>query len=86
IRGLNKPTNQNTHLLIKRVEKLWLRVRFMEEEVGFYYDEAVNVVVRLPSILGYDVENSLWPKFVYLVKEMERDLEEMKKFPQFFLA
>ncbi|CAI8613351.1 unnamed protein product [Vicia faba] len=84
IRGLNKPTNRNAHLLNTRVEKLRLRVRFMEEVVGFSYDEAVNAVVRLPAILGYDVENNLWPKFVYLVKEMERDLEELKKFPQFF--
>lgn len=30
------------------------------------------------------MENNLWPKFVYLVKEMERDLEELNRFPQYF--
>jgi mTERF domain-containing protein len=66
------------------VEKLRLRVRFMEEVVGFTEEEAKRSCARLPAILGYDVENNLWPKFVYLVKEMERDLEELKKFPQYF--
>lgn len=56
----------------------------MEEVVGFSYEEAINACGRLPAILGYDVENNLWPKFVYLVKEMERELEELKKFPQYF--
>ncbi|XP_058737526.1 transcription termination factor MTEF1, chloroplastic-like [Vicia villosa] len=84
IRGLNRPTNRNAHLLNTRVEKLRLRVQFMEEVVGFTHDEAVNACARLPAILGYDLENNLWPKFVYLVKEMERDLEELKKFPQYF--
>ncbi|CAK8542593.1 unnamed protein product [Lathyrus sativus] len=84
IRGLNRPTNRNAHLLNTRLEKLLLRVRFMEEVVGFSHEEANNACARLPAILGYDVENNLWPKFVYLVKEMERDLEELKKFPQYF--
>ncbi|KAK2415406.1 transcription termination factor MTEF1, chloroplastic [Trifolium repens] len=84
VNNLNKPTNRNAHLLNTRVEKLRLRVRFMEEVVGFTEEEAKRSCARLPAILGYDVENNLWPKFVYLVKEMERDLEELKKFPQYF--
>ncbi|AES80505.1 putative transcription regulator mTERF family [Medicago truncatula] len=84
VSNLNRPTNRNAHLLNTRVEKMRMRVRFLEEVVGFTYEEARNVCARLPAILGYDVENNLWPKFVYLVKEMEREVEELKKFPQFF--
>lgn len=83
VSGLNRPTNRNAHLLNTRVQKLRVRVRFLEE-VGFSYEEATNACARLPAILGYDVENNLWPKFVYLVKEMERELDELKRFPQYF--
>ncbi|XP_057420853.1 transcription termination factor MTEF1, chloroplastic [Lotus japonicus] len=82
--GLNRPTNRNAHLLNTRVGKLRVKVRFLEEDVGLSYEEAVNVCARLPAIFGYDVENNLWPKFAFLVEEMERDLEELKKFPQYF--
>ncbi|KAK7374445.1 hypothetical protein VNO80_07875 [Phaseolus coccineus] len=81
IQGLNKPTH--AHLLNTRVHKLHAKVEFLQE-LGFSYEEAQKACVRLPAIFGYDVENNLWPKYVYLVKEMERDLEELKKFPQYF--
>ncbi|XP_027352383.1 transcription termination factor MTEF1, chloroplastic isoform X2 [Abrus precatorius] len=80
---LNRATNRNAHLLNTRVEKLHGKVRFLEE-VGFTHEEAINVCARLPAIFGYDVENNLWPKFAYLVKEMKRELEELKRFPQYF--
>ncbi|RZB53204.1 transcription termination factor MTEF1, chloroplastic isoform X1 [Glycine soja] len=83
VQGLNRPTTRNAHLLNTRVDKLHAKVEFLQE-LGFSYEEAVRACARLPAIFGYDVENNLWPKFVYLVKEMERDLEDLKRFPQYF--
>ncbi|KAK7340445.1 hypothetical protein VNO77_21148 [Canavalia gladiata] len=83
IQELNRPTNRNAHLLNTRVEKLHEKVRFLQE-VGFSYEEAIKACARLPAIFGYDVDNNLWPKFAYLVKDMERDLDELKGFPQYF--
>ncbi|XP_020204335.1 transcription termination factor MTEF1, chloroplastic [Cajanus cajan] len=80
---LNRPTTRNAHLLNTRVDKLHAKVQFLQE-LGFSYEEALRACARLPAIFGYDVENNLWPKYVYLVKEMERDLEELKNFPQYF--
>ncbi|KHN40536.1 hypothetical protein glysoja_001034 [Glycine soja] len=76
-------SGRNAHLLNTRVDKLHAKVEFLQE-LGFSYEEAVRACARLPAIFGYDVENNLWPKFVYLVKEMERDLEDLKRFPQYF--
>lgn len=70
-------------MLNTRVDKLHTKVLFMQE-LGFLYEKALRACARLPAIFGYDVENNLWPKFVYLVKEMERDLEELNRFPQYF--
>ncbi|XP_014498259.1 transcription termination factor MTEF1, chloroplastic [Vigna radiata var. radiata] len=83
IQGLNKPTTRNAHLLNTRVDKLHAKVEFLQE-LGFEYEDAVKACARVPAIFGYDAGNNLWPKYVYLVKEMERDLEELKKFPQYF--
>ncbi|KAL2323470.1 hypothetical protein Fmac_027849 [Flemingia macrophylla] len=83
IRDLNRPTTRNAHLLNTRVNKLHAKVEFLQE-LGFTYEEAVRACARLPAIFGYDIENNLWPKYVYFVKEMERDLEELKNFPQYF--
>ncbi|CAJ1825621.1 unnamed protein product [Sphenostylis stenocarpa] len=83
IQELNKPTTRNAHLLNTRVDKLHAKVEFLQE-LGFSKEEALRACARLPAIFGYDVENNLWPKYVYLVKEMQRDLEELKKFPQYF--
>ncbi|KAK7394590.1 hypothetical protein VNO78_15122 [Psophocarpus tetragonolobus] len=73
----------NAHLLNTRVEKLVAKVEFLQE-LGFSYEEALRACARLPAIFGYDVRNNLWPKFMFLVKEMERDLDELKRFPQYF--
>lgn len=54
------------------------------QEIGFSYEEAANVCTRLPAIFGYGVESNLKPKVEYLVEEMEREVEELKRFPQYF--
>lgn len=65
------------------MEKLRSKIRFLKE-IGFSQEEAAKVCGRMPAIFGYSVEENLWPKYEYLVKEMERDLEELKGFPQYF--
>ncbi|XP_048424806.1 transcription termination factor MTEF1, chloroplastic [Pyrus x bretschneideri] len=84
--GIDKPkspSNLNAHLLNTRVEKLKKKMRFLRS-LGFSHEEAANVCARLPAIFGYSVEDNLRPKCEYLVKDMGRSVEELKKFPQYF--
>ncbi|KGN43986.1 transcription termination factor MTEF1, chloroplastic [Cucumis sativus] len=83
IENLKSPSNLNSHLLNTRVEKLRSKIRFFQE-IGFSHEEASKVCGRMPAMFGYSVKENLKPKYEYFVKEMERDLEELKGFPQYF--
>ncbi|XP_022136223.1 transcription termination factor MTEF1, chloroplastic, partial [Momordica charantia] len=83
IRNLNSPSNLNSHLLNTRVEKLRSKFRFLQD-IGLTHEEAARVCARMPAIFGYSVEENLQPKIEYLMKEMEREVEELKGFPQYF--
>ena len=83
LEGLDKPTNLNAHLLNTRVEKLRGKIGFLQE-IGFSYEEAARACARMPAIFGYGTEANLRPKFEYLVKDMNRSVEELIKFPQYF--
>ncbi|KAF3435624.1 hypothetical protein FNV43_RR22715 [Rhamnella rubrinervis] len=83
VEGLNAPTNLNAHLLNTRVDKLRTKIRFLRR-IGLSYDESSRVCARLPAIFGYSIEDNMLPKYEYLVREMERSLEELKGFPQYF--
>ncbi|XP_010263697.1 PREDICTED: transcription termination factor MTEF1, chloroplastic [Nelumbo nucifera] len=83
LENLNLPTTLNAHLLNTRVERLIPKLRFLKS-LGFSDEESAKVCVRLPAIFGYSIENNLGPKVEYLVKEMKRDVEELKLFPQYF--
>lgn len=52
--------------------------------LGFSEFEVVTMVLRSPGLLTYSVENNFKPKVEYFVKEMKRDLKEIKRFPQYF--
>ncbi|XP_043709854.1 transcription termination factor MTEF1, chloroplastic [Telopea speciosissima] len=80
---LNLPTSLNAHLLNTRVDKLEAKIRFLQS-LDFSREEAARACSRLPAIFGYSIENNMRPKFKYLVKEMERDIQELKEFPQYF--
>jgi mTERF domain-containing protein len=43
-----------------------------------------NMAVRAPGILTLSMDRNLGPKLDYSVREIKGDLEEFKKFPQFF--
>ncbi|KAK4258689.1 hypothetical protein QN277_005112 [Acacia crassicarpa] len=83
VENLNRPTNLNAHLLNTRVEKLRKKITFLQS-IGLSYEESANVCARYPAIFGYGLENNLLPKFEYLVKHMNRNVEELKVFPQYF--
>lgn len=42
------------------------------------------MVLRVPSLLTFSVENNFRPKVEFLVGEMGREVGELKEFPQFF--
>lgn len=83
VEKLNVPTTLNAHLLDTRVEKLRAKIRFLRS-IGLTYQESATVCTRLPALFGYSIEENLRPKYEYLVEEMERSLEELKAFPQYF--
>ncbi|KAG6484700.1 hypothetical protein ZIOFF_053222 [Zingiber officinale] len=83
LRNVGAPTNLNAHLLNTPLEKLVSKIKFLES-MGLSHEEAVGVCVRCPAIFGYSVENNMKPKIDYLVHEMERPIEDVKKFPQYF--
>ncbi|KAF5191349.1 Transcription termination factor mtef1 protein [Thalictrum thalictroides] len=83
INKLNLGTSLNAHLLNTRVEKFVGKIRFLEG-LGFTNEEARSVCGRLPAIFGYSIENNLRPKVKYLIEDMERSIDELKEFPQYF--
>ncbi|KAK6241223.1 Transcription termination factor [Theobroma cacao] len=83
VEKLNEPSKQKAFLLNTRVEKLKVKIRFLRS-IGFRYEEAASFCARMPAIFGYNIDDNLRPKYEFLVGEMERSLEELKEFPQYF--
>ncbi|PKA50380.1 hypothetical protein AXF42_Ash013469 [Apostasia shenzhenica] len=83
IKNLNLPSNLNANLLNTPVDKLASRIRFLEC-LGLSYEESTGICARFPTIFRYSEGNNLKPKFEYLVYEMGRSVEEVKRFPQYF--
>lgn len=83
LRNLNRASKTNAHVLNTRVEKLRAKMRFLKS-IGFEHEEAARVCGRIPAIFGYSVEDNLRPKFEFLIYDMERELQELKQFPQYF--
>lgn len=83
VKKLNAPNKQNAHLLNTRVAKLRETLTFLRR-IGLNHEEAAGFCSRMPAIFGYDIKGNLKRKFEFLVEEMERDLEELKEFPQYF--
>lgn len=79
IENLNAPTNLNAHLLNTPVEKIASKVEFLEG-----WGVGRDVCRRFPAIFGYSEANNLRPKIQYLVYGMERGVEEVSEFPQYF--
>ncbi|EEF39947.1 transcription termination factor MTEF1, chloroplastic [Ricinus communis] len=76
--------SQTTMLLVYNVETTLMgKIEFLLG-LGFRFYDVKNMVVRSPGILTFSVENNLVPKADYFLKDMNGDLEELKRFPQYF--
>ncbi|WCJ39382.1 Mitochondrial transcription termination factor family protein [Euphorbia peplus] len=82
--GRNTINSQTAMLLVYNVEySLTSKIEFLMS-LGFEHSEVKQMVVRSPGLLTLSIENNLEPKVEYFLGEMKGDLEELKKFPQYF--
>ncbi|KAK2969023.1 hypothetical protein RJ640_007888 [Escallonia rubra] len=82
--GFNKITCQTTLLLVSSVEGTLLPKLEFLMDLGFEYDEVAKMVLRSPGLLTFSIENNYKPKVEYFLEEMNGDLAELKRFPQYF--
>ncbi|KDP41215.1 hypothetical protein JCGZ_15622 [Jatropha curcas] len=82
--GPSAINSQTTLLLVYNIEyTLMAKIEFLMS-LGLKYSEVQIMVVRSPGLLTFSVENNLLPKVDYFLVEMKGDLEELKRFPQYF--
>ncbi|KAK6922008.1 Transcription termination factor, mitochondrial/chloroplastic [Dillenia turbinata] len=82
--GRHRITSQTTSLLVSNVEfTLVPKIEYMQS-LGFSYEEVVEMVLRSPGLLTFSIPNNFEPKVEYFVREMNRGLKELKRFPQYF--
>lgn len=75
---------QTTVLLVSNVEGTLLpKVNYLQS-VGFSYNEVKKMVLRSPGLLTFSIPNNYEPKMDYFLNEMNGDLGELKRFPQYF--
>ncbi|XP_059648828.1 transcription termination factor MTEF1, chloroplastic isoform X2 [Cornus florida] len=82
--GQNAVTCQSTLLLVSSVDGTLVPKLNYLQELGFSYEEVVNMVLRSPGLLTFSIMNNFQPKVEYFLKEMNGDLVELKRFPQYF--
>ncbi|KAE8733952.1 MYB105 protein [Hibiscus syriacus] len=76
--------SHSTLLLVSNVEHtLKPKLNFLRY-LGFDEPEVNRMVVRSPGLLTLSVENNMRPKVEFFLEETEGDLEELKRFPQYF--
>lgn len=71
-------------LLVSSVENTLIPKLKYLESLGLSRDETVGMVLRCPSLLTFSIENNYKPKYEYFVEVMEKKMEELKEFPQYF--
>ncbi|GMY25967.1 transcription termination factor MTEF1, chloroplastic [Fagus crenata] len=82
--GPNSITSQTTLLLVSSVEDTLLpKIHFLQS-LGFSHEEVVNMVLRSPGLLTFSIANNFSPKVKYFLEEMQGDISELKRFPQYF--
>ncbi|KAK1379576.1 transcription termination factor MTEF1, chloroplastic [Heracleum sosnowskyi] len=82
--GSNSISCQTTLLLVSSVnETLMPKLEYLMS-LGFEYAEVVSMVLRSPALLTYSIENNFKPKVEYFLEEMNGDVVEFKRFPQYF--
>ncbi|QCD90420.1 Mitochodrial transcription termination factor [Vigna unguiculata] len=82
--GPHSLTCQTTLLLVSSLEDTLLpKIEFLKS-LGFTHIEVSNMVVRSPGLLTLSVKKNLMPKLEFFLKEMNGDVAELKRFPQYF--
>jgi mTERF domain-containing protein len=82
--GSHSLTCQTTLLLVSSVEGTLIpKVEFLMG-LGFTRAEVSKMVLRSPALLTYSVANNLVPKLDFFLNEMNGDVAELKKYPQYF--
>lgn len=82
--GTNKITSQTTLLLVSSVKDTLMPKLDYLIGLGFEYEDVVNMVLRSPGLLTFSIENNFKPKVDYFLNEMNGDLGDLKRFPQYF--
>lgn len=71
-------------LLVSSVEYTLIpKIEFLVG-LGLGYEDVRYMVLRSPGLLTFSVENNFRPKAEYFFQEMGGELEELKRFPQYF--
>ncbi|KAH7515965.1 hypothetical protein FEM48_Zijuj10G0084200 [Ziziphus jujuba var. spinosa] len=82
--GRNSITCHTALLLVSNVEGTLLpKIEYLQS-LGLSYGEVVNMVLRSPGLLTFSIQNNFKPKVKYFLEEMEGDIAELKRFPQYF--
>ncbi|KAK4779929.1 hypothetical protein SAY87_016035 [Trapa incisa] len=82
--GPHAITCQTTVLLVSNVKLTLLpKIEYLQG-LGFQYRDVVNMCIRSPGLLTFSIEKNYKPKVDYFLGEMKGDLEELKRFPQYF--
>lgn len=82
--GFEGITCNTTVLLVSSVQGTLLpKIEYLQS-LGLTYAEVVNMVIRSPGLLTFSIHNNFKPKAEYFFKEMNKDVKELKRFPQYF--
>ncbi|KAM5567223.1 transcription termination factor MTEF1, chloroplastic [Rosa sericea] len=82
--GFKGVTCQTTVLLVSSVRGTLLpKIEYLQS-LGLSHAEVANMVIRSPALLTLSIHNNFMPKVEYLVREMKKDVKEIKRFPQYF--
>ncbi|GAB2280261.1 Transcription termination factor MTEF1, chloroplastic [Dionaea muscipula] len=82
--GAHRITCQTTVLLVSSIENTLVPKLEYMNSLGFSYSEVARMVVRSPALLTISIENNYRPKVEYFLHEMKGDVEEIRRFPQYF--
>lgn len=74
----------NTILLVSSVENTLIPKLEYLKSLGFSHRDAVKIFKRCPRLFTYSIDNSLRPKYYYLINNIGGSHRDLKKFPQYF--
>ncbi|KAI4314145.1 hypothetical protein L6164_027081 [Bauhinia variegata] len=82
--GSNSINSQTALLMVSSVETTLLpKIEYLQS-LGLTYEEVGHMAIRSPALLTFSIRNNLMPKVEYFLGEMNGDIAELKRFPQYF--